>query len=282
LTETERDASITSTYGTGQLIRHALDQGCRHLIIGLGGSATNDGGAGLVQALGAKLLDEWGNELPVGGLALANLAHIDLSGFDPRMTETTVQVASDVTNPLCGPEGATYIFGPQKGIVSEAVKKALDQALQHFSAVILHELHQDVQNLPGAGAAGGLGAGLLAFCNASLVSGIQLVMETVKLSSLMQDQQLVITGEGRTDVQTQYGKVPQGVARLAQAHGVPVFAVCGSLGDGYEALRESGVTAFFSITPGPMKLQDAMAQARQNLVRLGVEIGHLLNWKESR
>ncbi len=233
LAEDERDARITTTHGVGELVREALASGALRLIIGLGGSATNDGGAGMATALGARLLDAGGDEIPPGGVALAQLARIDASGLDPRIAGASVIGASDVTNPLCGPEGASCVFGPQKGASPEAVRE-LDAALENYARVVERDLGVAVRDVPGAGAAGGLGAGIIAFLGAEIRPGVDVVAEVVRLRERLDGADLVITGEGRLDGQTRYGKTVAGVARLASEAGVPVIVVPGALGPGWE------------------------------------------------
>ena len=233
LAEDERDARLTTTHGVGELIGEALGAGARRLIIGLGGSATNDGGAGMAAALGARLLDASSGEIPPGGVALARLDRVDVSGLDPRLAGANVIGASDVTNPLCGPEGASYIYGPQKGASPAAVRE-LDAALANYARVIERDLGVAVRDVPGGGAAGGLGAGILAFLGAEIRPGVDVVAEVVRLRERLDGVDLVITGEGCLDGQTLYGKTVAGVARLASAAGVPVIVVPGALGPGWE------------------------------------------------
>jgi glycerate kinase len=254
------DPLRATTYGTGQVIRAALDAGSRRLVIGLGGSATNDGGSGMLEALGARFLDRSGTTIPRGGLALASLDRIDVSGLDPRLRSIDVTVASDVRNPLCGPNGASAIFGPQKG-ATPAMVSSLDAALQHYADVLERDLGQSVCDLPGAGAAGGAGAALLGFLGATMRPGFELVSEAVHLRNRLMQAQIVISGEGSLDAQTAFGKVVSGLAHLAHAEGRPLFVLAGSLGNGYRELLEQGVTAAFSIVPGPMSLDDAEANA---------------------
>lgn len=274
-----RDPRHTTTRGTGELIRDALEQGARRMIVGIGGSATNDGGAGMARALGYRFLDADGHDLPEGGAALAQLDRIDASGKHPGLEACKFLVACDVTNPLCGPNGASRVFGPQKG-ASEAVAEALDAALARFGAVVERALGVAVCDVPGAGAAGGLGAGLLAFAGARLVPGVDLVADAAGLADAIENASLVITGEGRLDGQTAGGKTPLGVARLAARRGVPVVALAGSLGPGYEALYELGIDAMFSVCPGPMTLAEAvgrtpglLADAAEALARLWLAAG---------
>lgn len=258
--ESRRNPLVTTTYGTGELIVAALDRECRRFIIGIGGSATNDGGAGMAQALGARLLGDEGKDLGPGGGELARLAVIETAGMDSRLRECTFTVACDVNNPLCGPKGASAVYGPQKGATPDMVAQ-LDSALEHYAGVIKEQLGKDMRDVPGAGAAGGLGGGLIAFLGAELKPGVTLVMEAIGLGAQLEGSSLVITGEGKLDRQTMYGKVPWGVARLARSKGVPVLALAGSIGPGTEALYDMGIDAMMAIMPGPMTLEEAMAQA---------------------
>jgi glycerate kinase len=256
----QRDACISSTFGTGELIRAALDAGAQRVILAIGGSATNDGGAGAMQALGVKLLDVQGQALAPGGLALAQLACIDLSAIDPRLTDVRFDIAADVNNPLCGPHGASAIFGPQKGASPEQVLQ-LDAALGHFAELCAQALGKDVQHEPGSGAAGGLGFAAKAFLEAQFKAGVEVVAELVGLAEAVKDADLVITGEGRFDAQTLRGKTPFGVARIAREQGVPVIVIAGTLGEGYQALYEHGIDAAFALASGPMTLEQACAEA---------------------
>jgi glycerate kinase len=260
----KRNPLLTSTYGTGELIRTALDRGCRKLIIGIGGSATVDGGAGMAQALGAKLLDREGNEIPRGGGGLAHLARIDMSSLDPRIADTTTIVACDVDNPLVGPRGAPQVFGPQKGATPDMVGM-LDGFLEGYAAVIRRDLGMDVKDIPGAGAAGGLGAGCIAFLGAQLRSGIDIVIEATQLETYFKDADLVVTAEGKIDTQTVYGKTPVGVARTAKKYGLPVIAFAGSLGDDSGAVYDAGIDALISVQRSPMTLKEAMERAPELL-----------------
>ncbi|MFC1957217.1 glycerate kinase [Chloroflexota bacterium] len=253
---------VATTYGTGELIRAALDAGCRRLIIGIGGSATNDGGAGMAQALGAKLLDENGEELPWGGVALARLRRIDISRLDYRLADCEIITACDVTNPLCGEQGASRIYGPQKGATEEMCRQ-LDKALKNYAQVVKSDLGIDVVDIPGAGAAGGLGAGLVAFLGAKLVSGIEMVSEAVGLSAHLRGASLVFTGEGRMDSQTLFGKTVAGVTAKAKAFRVPVVAIVGELAGDSEQVYRHGVAAVLSIAPGPISLEQSMAGAER-------------------
>ena len=253
---------IATTYGTGELIRAALDAGCRRLIIGIGGSATNDGGAGMAQALGVRLLDEGGEELPWGGVALAGLSRIDVSGLDGRLTGCEIIIASDVTNPLCGEQGASMVYGPQQGATGQMCRQ-LDEALANYAGVIKRDLGIDVRDIPGAGAAGGLGAGLITFLGAKLVSGIEIVSEVVGLTGYLKGASLVFTGEGSIDTQTLFGKTVAGVAARAKAQGVPVVALGGMVSGDAEEFYRSGINAVLSIVPGPISLRESMANAER-------------------
>ncbi len=255
-----RDPRITTTYGVGELILAALDRGCRHFIIGIGGSATNDGGAGMAQALGASLLTDKGTEIAFGGAALAALSHISLASLDPRLQECSVEVACDVTNPLCGPTGASAVYGPQKGATPEMVAQ-LDAALAHYARIIERDLGLDVRDVPGAGAAGGLGAGLMAFLHATLRPGAQIVLEAVRLEDNLRTADLVITAEGQIDAQTAYGKSVGAVAELAKRYGLPVLALAGSLGENYQTVYTLGVDAVAVLPSGPMTLAYAIEHA---------------------
>ncbi|WP_257304954.1 glycerate kinase [Geothrix campi] len=254
-----RDPRNASTFGTGELMKAALDAGLRKLVIGIGGSATNDGGTGMARALGVRFLDAEGRDLLEGGAALARLARIDLSGLDPRLAQASVLVACDVDNPLCGPRGASAVYGPQKG-ATPAMVQELDAALGVFASVATAATGREVALLPGAGAAGGLGAGLLFFTPASLRPGVAIVLETTGFEALVQGADLVITGEGRTDFQTAMGKAPVGVAAVAKRHGVPVICIAGGLGDGADDVLGHGIDALATTVPQPMTLEDCMGQ----------------------
>ena len=256
----QRDASHSCTYGTGQLILEAVEAGAEKIILTIGGSATNDGGAGMLRALGVRFYDFSGSELPPGGLALAQLSQVDLTHFDPRLQALHFSVAADVDNPLCGPHGASFIFGRQKGATPQQIE-ALDHALAHFADCCAQVLDHDLRDEPGAGAAGGMGFAAKAFLGAEFRPGVEVVAELVDLEDKARGADLVITGEGRCDAQTLRGKTPMGVARLAQRHGVPVVILAGTLGEGYQALYEHGIDAAFAIVSGPMTLADACADA---------------------
>lgn len=255
-----RNPMKTTSFGTGELIKNALDMGCSEIIIGIGGSATNDGGFGMLKALGVKFLDRNGQDIGYGGAALNRLETIDVSGMDARIKQCKIIAACDVNNPLCGPRGATYVFGPQKGATGEMLE-ILDKGLANFAEKIKAILGIDVMSCPGAGAAGGMGAGLMAFLGAELKKGIDIVIETSGLDDKVKDADLVITGEGMIDYQTQFGKTPFGVARTAKKYGVPVIAIVGSIGRDAHVLYDKGIDSIFSIMDKPMELEDAIRNA---------------------
>ncbi|WP_313628170.1 glycerate kinase [Kosakonia sp.] len=260
----KRDPLITTSWGTGELIRHALDAGVKHIIIGIGGSATNDGGAGMVQALGAKLLDENGQQIALGGAALETLARIDTAQLDKRLAECRIEVACDVTNPLTGKEGASAVFGPQKGATSKMIDR-LDKALGHYARIIARDLDLDVLHLAGGGAAGGMGAALYAFCGAELRQGIEIVTDALALDEYVIGADLVITGEGRIDSQTVHGKVPVGVAKVAKRHNIPVIGIAGSLTADVGVVHHHGIDAVFSVIYKVCSLEDALENAGENV-----------------
>jgi glycerate kinase len=262
-----RDPRLTTTFGTGELVRAALDAGLRRIIVGIGGSATNDGGTGLARALGARFLDAAGADLPEGGAALARLERIELGGLDPRLAAASLVVACDVDNPLTGPRGASAVYGPQKGATPEMVRE-LDAALARYAEVARGATGRDVASLPGAGAAGGLGAGLLFFTPARLRPGVEIVLETTRFDEVVRGADLVLTGEGRTDFQTAMGKAPVGVAAAAKRHGVPVICLAGGLGPGADDVLGKGIDALESAVPAAMPLEEAMAQGA-DLVEAG-------------
>lgn len=259
-----RNPLKTTSWGTGELIRHALDLGVSRIIIGIGGSATNDGGAGMVQALGAQLLTADGQPISPGGAGLSTLAKIDISGLDPRLAQCRIDVACDVTNPLIGDEGASAVFGPQKGATPEMVTQ-LDRALAHYAEQIAQELDLDVLTLEGGGAAGGMGAALYAFCGAHLRPGIDIVTDALHLDALVADADLVITGEGRIDSQTIHGKVPVGVARVAKRYQIPVIGIAGSLTADVGVVHQHGLDAVFSVLHRICSLDEALAEAGTNV-----------------
>lgn len=278
-TET-KNPLITTTYGTGQLIKDALDRGMRRFIIGLGGSATNDGGAGMAEALGVRFLDENGQQIARGGAALATLHEIDMSNLDPRVAESEFLLASDVTNPLVGETGASAVFGPQKG-ATPAMVAELDAALTNYAAVIKAQLGVDLAHTPGAGAAGGLGAGMLAFTQAKMQSGISLVVEATELVAKAANADVAFVGEGAIDFQTQYGKTPMGAAQAVKqaSPNAKVIGLAGYVGDGIDALYDLGIDAVFSIVPGAVDLPTAMKTGEANLTRTAENIARLLNTK---
>lgn len=272
----KRNPMVATTYGTGQLMKACLDQGVKKLLIGIGGSATNDGGAGMVQALGGRLLDKDGNELAFGGGELGNLHSIDLTNFDARLQQIEVEVACDVSNPLCGETGASHVFGPQKGATPEVVEM-LDRNLAHYANVIQTQLGKDVCNAAGAGAAGGLGAGLMAFADGTLKKGIEMVIEYANLEEKVKDADMVWTGEGSIDFQTQYGKTPLGVATVAKKYNKPVVALAGRVGDGVEVLYDKGIDAIFGIMKGVTSLDEALAKGQENVEKTAENIIRLMN-----
>jgi len=271
----KRNPMVTTTYGTGELMVRAIEYGCRKLIIGIGGSATNDGGMGMAQALGVRFLDSDGRELGYGGGQLLQLHRIDAGNQYPGISQVDIQVACDVNNLLCGPKGAAAVYGPQKGATEDMVTR-LDRGLARLAEVIVRDMGKDILELPGAGAAGGLGGGLVAFAGAVLRSGVEIVMEAVKLEQLVRDTDLVITGEGRTDAQTAYGKAPVGVARVAKKYEKPVICISGSLGAGAERVYKYGIDALASILVEPMTVEEAMARGKELLVKAGDGIARLI------
>ncbi|WP_313468817.1 glycerate kinase [Carnobacterium sp.] len=260
----ERNPLVTSTWGTGELIQAALNKGVEEILIGIGGSATNDGGAGMIQCLGGKLLDKEGQQIVPGGVGLSELVTIDLSELNPKLKEVEIKVACDVDNPLTGPKGASYIYGFQKGGTAEQVEQ-LDQNLAHFASVVRQDLKEDIEFIAGAGAAGGLGGALLAFLAAKLQNGGVLVSELVGLENKICEADLVITGEGGINHQTIYGKTPICVAKIAQKYQVPVIAVAGRLSGNYQAVYEHGITAVFSILSEITSLETALEVGYENI-----------------
>ena len=259
-----RNPLLTTSFGTGELIKAALDAGARHLIIGIGGSATNDGGAGMLQALGVQLLDRRGGEIGFGGGSLTNLDQIEASGLDPRLKLCRIEAACDVDNPLTGPKGASAVFGPQKGATREMVAQ-LDENLARYAWVIGRDLGVQVDSVPGAGAAGGMGAALLAFLGAQLRPGIEIVMEAVGLEACVRDADLVITGEGRIDSQTVHGKTPIGVARMAKRFGKPVIGIAGCLSTDVAVVHDFGIDAVFSVLSQTCSVEEALTNAAANV-----------------
>ena len=252
-----RNPLNTTTYGTGELIRDALERGFDEISVALGGSATNDGGMGCLRALGVRFTDAEGNELQGTGADLERVAHIDLSGMHPRVPDVTFVAMCDVNNPLCGSDGATYTFGAQKG-ATPAIQERLEQGMENYRKVIVRELGVDPNVIPGSGAAGGLGAALAVFLGAELKSGIETVLDLIDFDQLLEGVSLVVTGEGRTDWQSCHGKVMQGVGRRCQRKGVPAVGLCGSLGTGYQGIYEHGISSLMVTENGPMTLEEAM------------------------
>lgn len=271
----ERNPLSTTTYGTGELIEAALEKGIRKLIVGIGGSATVDGGAGMAQALGAQLPDDNDKQISFGGGNLGRLARVDMGNMDPRLKFLSVLVASDVDNPLVGPEGAASVYGPQKGATPEMVRE-LDENLSHYADVIKRDSGIDVASLPGAGAAGGLGGGLVAFLKARLRPGVEVVIEASGLEEKLKDAHLVITGEGKIDSQTLHGKAPIGVAKVAKKQDLPVVAIAGSIGEDAQVVLENGIDAILAITSRPMSLAQALEKAPSLVTDLGEQIARLL------
>ena len=271
----QRNPLLTSTLGTGEIIKAALELGVSKIIIGLGGSVTNDAGAGMAQALGVKFLDENGQAVQVGGGQLAQIQSIDLSQLDPRLKSTEIVIASDVNNPLCGENGASHVFAPQKGATSEMVE-VLDQNLSHFADLVAQHIGQDFQDIAGAGAAGGLGFGLMAFAGAKIRSGVEIVIEETGLSEKIDQADYVFTGEGGIDFQTKFGKTPFGVAQVAKRFNKPVIAFAGYVGKGIEELYDEGFTAIFGIVDGACDLQTALKNGEKNLERCCVNVVKVL------
>jgi glycerate kinase len=271
----KRNPLLATTHGVGELMLAALEAGATRLIVGLGGSATSDGGAGMAQALGVRLLASDGSELKPGAASLMSLDRIDMSGLDSRVQQAAIHAASDVSNPLCGPEGAAAIYGPQKG-ASQQMVGMLDRALEHLAEVVQRDLGVAVRDLAGAGAAGGLGAGLVAFCGAEIRPGPNLVLEMLRFEEFVESADVVFTGEGRIDRQIEFGKAISGVAMLAEKHGVPVIAFTGSLQEEPEKLAQRGVSGVVPIVPGPMAEEDAMGRAGELLQAAAERTMHLL------
>ncbi|WP_305811058.1 glycerate kinase [Photobacterium leiognathi] len=259
-----RNPMLTTSFGTGELILAALDKGVEHIIVGIGGSATNDGGIGMAQALGVRFLDENNKPIHYSGGALDRLHHIDISDIDPRLVSVKLEVACDVDNLLCGEKGASQVFGPQKGATPEMVTQ-LDNNLAHYAEIIKRDLGKDVKDMAGAGAAGGMGAALLGIFNAQLRPGIEIVMDAVNLADVLKDADLVITGEGRIDSQTIHGKTPIGVARTAKRFNKPVIGIAGCLSYDCNVVHEHGIDAVFSVVPRSVSLAEALAEAAINV-----------------
>ena len=270
----KRNPYITTTYGTGQLMLKSLEQNVEEIILGIGGSATNDGGAGMLQALGAKLLDKNGNEIGFGGYELSKLDKIDFSNLDKRLKNIKILVACDVTNPLTGKNGSSYIFGKQKGATPEMIE-VLDENLLHYSKIIKRDLDFDVNDIPGAGAAGGLGAGLLTL-GAILKKGIEIVIEANELDKKVQGADLVITGEGSIDGQTRFGKTPYGVVSVAKKYNIPTVTLAGNVGKDIDILYDYGFDAIFSIMQGVDTLENALKNGKENIEKTAKNIGHFI------
>lgn len=275
--DSEKNPLLATSYGVGEMINDAIQRGCRNFIIGIGGSVTNDGGIGMLKALGVRFLDENGEDAGEGGQALAKVTRIDVSGMNPLLKECHIQVACDVNNPLCGENGSTYVYGPQKG-VTEDMKKTLDEAMAHFARVTSETLENDYMNTPGAGAAGGLGYAFLAYTGAALTPGIELILDAVGLEEELSGADVVVTGEGRLDFQTAMGKAPVGVARLAKKYNAKVIAFAGSVTKEATACNKEGIDAFFPILRGVCTLAEAMdpVAARNNMTATVEQVFRLL------
>lgn len=275
--DSEKNPLLATSYGVGEMINDAIQRGCRNFIIGIGGSVTNDGGIGMLKALGVRFLDENDEDAGEGGQALAKVARIDVSGMNPLLKECHIQVACDVNNPLCGENGSTYVYGPQKG-VTEDMKKTLDEAMAHFARVTSETLENDYMNTPGAGAAGGLGYAFLAYTGAALTPGIELILDAVGLEEELSGADVVVTGEGRLDFQTAMGKAPVGVARLAKKYNAKVIAFAGSVTKEATACNNEGIDAFFPILRGVCTLAEAMdpVAARNNMTATVEQVFRLL------
>lgn len=275
--DSEKNPLLATSYGVGEMINDAIQRGCRNFIIGIGGSVTNDGGIGMLKALGVRFLDENDEDAGEGGQALAKVARIDVSGMNPLLKECHIQVACDVNNPLCGENGSTYVYGPQKG-VTEDMKKTLDEAMAHFARVTSETLENDYLNTPGAGAAGGLGYAFLSYTGAALTPGIELILDAVGLEEELSSADVVVTGEGRLDFQTAMGKAPVGVARLAKKYNAKVIAFAGSVTKEATACNKEGIDAFFPILRSVCTLAEAMdpVAARNNMTATVEQVFRLL------
>ena len=275
--DSEKNPLLATSYGVGEMINDAIQRGCRNFIIGIGGSVTNDGGIGMLKALGVRFLDENDEDAGEGGQALAKVARIDVSGMNPLLKECHIQVACDVNNPLCGENGSTYVYGPQKG-VTEDMKKTLDEAMAHFARVTSETLENDYLNTPGAGAAGGLGYAFLAYTGAALTPGIELILDAVGLEEELSSADVVVTGEGRLDFQTAMGKAPVGVARLVKKYNAKVIAFAGSVTKEATACNKEGIDAFFPILRSVCTLAEAMdpVAARNNMTATVEQVFRLL------
>ncbi|MBL7573691.1 glycerate kinase [Staphylococcus saccharolyticus] len=278
LDDNERNPLCTTTYGTGQLINDALNHNVKKIILGIGGSATNDGGVGMLQALGISFKDQYQHEIQPGGINLANIERIDVSHINPKLQDIEIKAACDVTNPLLGQNGAAVVYGPQKGATQKMIPK-LDSALNHYHDKIELELNKTIKHIPGAGAAGGTGAALLAFLDAQLQPGIEVVLEETHFTNRVKDANLVITGEGKIDKQTIYGKTPIGVAKASKAFHIPVIAICGSLGKDYQEIYYHGIDSVFSIIEHPGDLNDALQNGTRYLTHTATNIARLIQLK---
>lgn len=275
LEKEERNPLYTSSYGTGELIKDALNHGAKTIILGIGGSATNDGGTGMLSALGVQFTDVNGDLLQMNGANLAHIAQIDITNLDSRLKEVTFKVACDVSNPLLGENGATYIYGPQKGADAKMIPK-LDFAMSHYHDKIKMCTGKSVNQIPGSGAAGGMGAALLAFCETTLTKGIDVVFDITDFHQRIKDADLVITGEGRMDYQTIFGKTPVGVALAAKQYHITVIAICGSLGENYQHVYDFGIDSAYSIISSPSTLEDVLQNSEQNLLNTATDIARIL------
>lgn len=280
LSEEERDPLLTTTYGTGLLIKAALDLGCSRIIVGLGGSATNDGGAGMAQALGIRLLDKSGKSIALGGKALQHIHTIDYSGMDVRINNTEFIAATDVRNVLCGPKGASWVYGPQKG-ADESMVELLDTNLLQLAQCMLKSQYVDVLEITGGGAAGGLGAGMLGFLGATIQSGFELIASMVQLEKQIANHDIIITAEGSFDGQTGFGKTPVGVAQIAHKYKKPVFVFAGAVADNLSNTEARGITAVFSITKRPVSLSEAISHAPEWLQDISEMISRLIKSQSS-
>lgn len=283
INEEEKNPMEATTYGVGEMIKDAVNRGCRNFIVGIGGSATNDGGIGMLTALGFEFYDKHGNKLGYGGKDLGKISAISTENAMPKLKECDFRIACDVTNPLCGANGATYIYGPQKG-VTDAMKEDLDNSMMHYAKVTKKYLQNDHANTSGAGAAGGLGFAFLSYLHGNLQSGIEFIIDAVNLEECMKDADYVITGEGRIDYQTSMGKAPVGIAKLAKKYGATVIALAGSVTDDASRCNENGIDAYFPILTKITTLQDAMSKetARKNMVQTTEQIFHLITAVEAR
>jgi len=273
--EEMRNPTLTTTYGTGELILSALERGLKRIYVGIGGSATNDGGMGMARALGYRFLDRDGNELPDGGGSLGQLDRIEVANVMPLLKDARITVMCDVENPLFGPDGAAFVYGPQKGADPDMVQ-LLDENLRHFSEILIRDMNADVAGIPGSGAAGGLGGGLMAFCGAELKPGIEMVLDILNFDGHLQDVDLVVTGEGRIDGQSAKGKVPAGVAKRAKKLNKPLVAIAGGVGEGAEGLYSIGTDLILPIVDGPMELRQAMDEVGILLERSGERLARII------